>query len=497
MKLDLSKLKELSPETRKEAEKLLEQLQTAHANNPLYQYQPLPHQDRFHRAQTKIKMLKAGNRAGKTCAGIVDDLIQCVDSDILPEHLKPYKKWEPPFYGRVCAPKFNENHEGVIFPTIRQWVPREQLKGGGWDKAFSKQRRMLFFENGSWLQFLTYEQDLDAFAGAALHRVHFDEEPPGDKPDGKGYQIFRENMMRLADHKGDFLMTLTPLFGVSWSHDEIFEQANDEPQRISIINADSLDNKHVNREELLAEFQAMSKEERDARQRGEYIHFAGKFYGEFSDDTHVVPAPKPEHVKGQNIVVGIDPGLNRTGIIWLAFDNDNMALAFAEFYPEQMVVSDVCREILRINALWGIEPDYYVIDPSARNRATVDAEKLKNAYLRGGISAVNGQNDRAAGILEVKRRLQQKGLVVSEALTNLRREFIRYRKDPNSKDEFAAIKKDDHLLDALRYVCLSRVWTAPGEFRAEGPSVWEPGTAPPAEYLGNGESPYSYPLGAV
>lgn len=493
MKIDLSRLDDYPPEKQKEIQDLLDQLQEAQASNPLYGYNPLPHQDKFHRATTKIKMLRAGNRAGKTCGGIVDDIIQCVDADALPEKLKLYKRWEPPFKCRVVAPKFNENHEGVIFPTIREWVPKQQLKGGGWDKAFSKQRRMLHFENGSWIQFLTYEQDLDAFAGAALHRVHFDEEPDGEK----GLQIFRENMMRLADYSGDFLMTLTPLFGVSWSHDEIFEKAPDEPGRITIVSADSLDNTHVNREELLAEFAQMSKEERQARQRGEYVHFAGKFYGEFHDDSHVVKPPSPQHIRDQNVVVGIDPGLNRTGIIWVAFDNDNVALAFAEFYPEQMVVAEVCKEIHRVNAIWGVTPDYYVIDPSARNRATVNAEQVQNAYLRGGIPTISGQNDRAAGILEVKRRLQQKGFYVSEKLVNLRREFHRYRKDPNSKDEFAAVKKDDHLLDALRYVALSRVWTAPGEFRAEGPTGWVPGTAPDSAYLGLGNDNYTYPLGAA
>ena len=52
-------------------------------------------------------------------------------------------------------------------------------------------------------------------------------------------------------------------------------------------------------------------------------------------------------------------------------------------------------------------------------------------------------------------------LVVSRDCTNLIWEFGRYRRDPNSQDEFASIKQDDHLLDALRYVCMARAWTAP------------------------------------
>src|SRR5690606_27497139 len=120
----------------------------------------------------------------------------------------------------------------------------------------------------------------------------------------------------------------------------------------------------------------------------------------------------------QSVVVGIDPGLNRTGVVWVAFDNDNVALVFDELYPEQEIVENIARKIKATNAKWGIEPDYYVIDPSARNRATVNAEAVESAYMRAGIPTIHGQNVRAAGILEVKRRLQQQGLVVSESCVN-------------------------------------------------------------------------------
>jgi hypothetical protein len=180
VRINKARLAALPPEKRKEAEAELAKLEHIYALNPLLTYRPLDSQAAYHASRSKIKAFMGGNRSGKTVAGVVDDLIQAVDEAALPDHLLPYKRWQPPVKLRIVAPKFNENIEQVIFPLIRQWVPRPQLLDESWEKAFSKQRRVLTFANGSTIQFLTFEQDLDAHAGAALHRVHFDEEPEGE-----------------------------------------------------------------------------------------------------------------------------------------------------------------------------------------------------------------------------------------------------------------------------------------------------------------------------
>ena len=480
----------LTPAQKREFRALLGVLKEQAEDNPLNTYVPHPRQAQYHAAQTKIKAFIGGNRSGKTAAGVVDDIIQAVDAESLPPHLLPYKRWTPPTKLRIVAPKFNENVEQVIFPTIRQWVPRSQLKGGGWDHAFSKQRRVLQFENGSTIQFLTFDQDLDAHAGAALHRVHFDEEPEGDK----GLQLWQENMMRLADFDGDFCLTMTPLFGLSWAFEEIWEK-QDSPE-VTVVQVDSTENPHVNQKALLAEFARQPKEIRDARLHGKFVHFGGLFYPEFSQE-HIVREPDAKHIKGQDIVVGIDPGLNRTGVVWVAFDNDNAAMVFDELYPEQTVVEDVAEQIKAKNLKWGIDPMYYVIDPSARNRQGITAEALQSAYMRAGIPAIQGQQDRAAGIVEVKRRLQHEGIVVSDFCTNLATEFRKYRRDNNSDDEFKAVKKDDHLLDALRYVCMERPWNVDSVLESREPTQWTYGVAPSIESLARSAPRPSPPLGAM
>lgn len=418
--------------------------------NPLLAYQPHAKQKVFHESRDFTKLFAGGNRSGKTTAGIVDDLIQAVDRDVLPPALRVYKKWEPPFFFRIIAPKFNENHEGVTIPAIRRWVPRSQLAGGSWVKAYSASKRMITFRNGSWCQLMTFEQDLDTFAGAALHRVHLDEEPPGEH----GRRIYNENLMRLTDYNGDLLLTMTPLFGLSWSYDEIWERRHEDG--ITAVTVDSFENPHVNHTALERTFARFTDEERKARQKGEFIHFGGLFYDEFNDTEHVVDPPKPKTIRSQDVVVGIDPGLNFTGVVWAAFDNDNGMFVFDELLCEGKLVPDVAQGIREKNRKWGINPSYYVIDPSARNRNQTNAENIEGAFNREGIYPVHGQNERGPGILEVKRRLQKQGFSISRECPRAIWEFGRYRKDPNSSDEFAAIKVDDHCFVAGTLIVTDR-----------------------------------------
>jgi hypothetical protein len=69
------------------------------------------------------------------------------------------------------------------------------------------------------------------------------------------------------------------------------------------------------------------------------------------------------------VYVGIDPGIARGGVVWCGFDRDNVMLVFDELYPEGKTVEEIALISGRRTAEWGIEPDVYVIDPSARNRS--------------------------------------------------------------------------------------------------------------------------------
>lgn len=473
MEVSEAALGRLGPSERAQAESLLESLRRLREENPLQFFVPYPKQERFLGAGVRTKAFFGGNRAGKTEIGIVDDLVQAVDRDCLPAALGRFKLWEPPFFCRVVTPGFGIN-ESVVLDKLRHLCPKSQLAGGSWERAYKKEAiPILRFANGSWIQFLTSEQDVDKHSGARLHRVHFDEEPPGEH----GFQIYRENRMRLIDFGGQAMFTMTPLMGLSWMYDEIWERRDEDG--VFCIVASMLDNPHLPREVVEEELAQMrTKEEREARAGGQFVHFQGVVLAEFDDDTHLVDPPGRGHVQGLEVLVGIDPGVARGGVVWVGFDRDNTALVFDELYPSGLTVPQIVAAIRERNEWWGIDPATYVVDPSARNRSLTDAESVSSLLMQEGVFPVPGQNDRKAGILEMKRRLVDSALLVSRGCVMWLREQRRWvvvkdersGEQDNKSGKGAAsgivTKGPDHLMDPTRYVLMERLWTASGRSEA-------------------------------
>src|ERR1044072_4985266 len=203
----LEALREGDPGAYEEALEALNALDGIKEADPLQLYEPAAEKDRrFHGAQTRIKAFLGGNQSGKSTTSIVDDLIQAVDRDCVPERLRPLRKFEPPFLCRIITPDFTETMEGVVFEKIREWVPRSQLLGGSWEAAFDKQLRKMRFANGAWVE----------CRGVPLDRLHFDEEPPG----AKGRKIFLQALVRIMKRGGDLVFSMTPEMGVTGMFDD-------------------------------------------------------------------------------------------------------------------------------------------------------------------------------------------------------------------------------------------------------------------------------------
>lgn len=460
MELDPENLEHLSPEQREKALLILETLKGAKLQNPLLFYNNpeiaeligsrVHHKQlEFHSFDTSIKAFFGGNQSGKTTAGLVDDLIQALDDKDLPEHLLKYKVWNPPFYCRILAPDFVDATEKVIFPKLKELIPAHTLVGGSWKTAYNKQLRHLMFKNGSVFTFMTYEQDPFKMGGATLHRIHYDEEPP--------HEHRKENIMRLVRYDGDEIFTMTPLKGLTWTYDEIWEH-KDEDDDISVVEVDIDDNPWITQDAKERVLGAYSDEELQFRKSGKFIHIAGMIYSEFDPREHVIPWRTPN--PNSNIIVGIDPGLgSRCAVVWVSLDSEDRMVVFDEIYVKGAIVSDVAGQIHKINTEFDIKPIYNVIDPAARDRHHQTGRSDQMEYADHGIYTIAGQNAVRPGINAVKERLQSGKLYIADNCVNIIKEMknYRWREPPKSgEDKEKPIKKDDHLLDALRYVVMSR-----------------------------------------
>lgn len=429
--------------------------------------------------QIRIKAIFGGNQSGKTTAAIADCLIQAHDEDVLPEHLKAAKRWHGAFKCRIFTPDLSDTMY-IVQQKVKDLVCHSQLIGDSWDSAYNKVERILRFKNGSFFQFMSYDQDLQKLGSATLHRIYYDEEPP--------YKVFEECQPRLMRYGGDQIFAMTPLQGMTWMHKDIWLKSGGDDTDLSkwkfinlkdkcasvIIDMD--DNPYLSKENKDDTLSTYSQQSLRARKEGRFVHFAGLIYTEFKEQNHIIPQKleKPyaspylrKYGKLANIIVGIDPGLRNTAVEWVAIDEDQNMTVFNELFVSDWTIQEICKQIHMENQFHMIKPQYYIIDPHARDRSKQTGRSDQYEFTKNGIYTILGQNNVQTGIDSVKQRLKNSKLYIQSNCENLIREFKIYRYKEQSKkieQEVSAepIKKDDHCLDALRYIVMSRPY-APEE----------------------------------
>ena len=134
-------------------------------------------------------------------------------------------------------------------------------------------------------------------------------------------------------------------------------------------------------------------------------------------------------------------------------------------------MKQVCRLMDQVDAKWGSSRDdgtidklranWTVIDPSSKNRNNQTGRSDQQEFFDNGVSTIPGQNAVGAGINRVKERLDANRLSVCANCVETLSQFRRYRwvKDDGRGEKESReqpVKKDDHLLDALRYVVMQR-----------------------------------------
>jgi phage terminase large subunit-like protein len=449
--IDLEKFSGLSPEEQLHVTELLDKLSGLATENPLRHWYPHEKQKDFLKSRSRFKWMLGGNQSGKTTVCCVDDLIQAVDLDALPSHLKPYKWHDPPFKWRVVGPDF-DIVEMVVMEKLKELVPPYQLIGNSWDNGYDAKHRVLRFKNGSSCQFKTYQQEAWTHGGATLDRVRFDEEPPRD--------IFNENKIRVMARSGDLLVAMTPVQGLTWMYEEFWEPYQvGRLQNSFVQTVDMDDNPAIDEQQQEETLRGYSREEREARKTGHFVHFHGRVYGEFTTQSVI---PEDDVPVGLPIYVGIDPGIRHmAAVVFMYHTPDDTLVIFEELALKDMNVAEVATAIKETEIVYGIKPTWYVIDPSARNKQHVTGRNLQLEYADYGVLTFPGQNDVATGISRVKVRLEHKKLLVMANCTETIKEFRQYRwskparQTPNDPKE-TPIKKDDHLLDAIRYAVMAR-----------------------------------------
>lgn len=452
----MTRNKQSSVRTAKEALRVLSEGIRAQVARPnIYGYEPHPKQIDFHSSPAHKRLFLGGNRSGKTVGGVTEDVWWLTGKH-------PYIETpKPPVRGRVVSVDFLNGVEKIVKPEFARWMPASELLGGSWDKAFNKELRILTLKNGSTLEFMSYDQDVDKFAGTSRHFIHFDEEPPRD--------IYIECLQRLLDVGGSFWMTLTPVDGMSsWIYDDLYMQSK-EDVNIHCVTVDMEDNPHINWGEANILLSSLTDEERKIRKSGQFVQIGGLVYKMFDPNKHVIDEIDLGQVKDWLHIAAMDHGFtNPTAWLWGCVDGDGRIIIYDEYYVSGKIIREHAQAVHEINQRHGFVPEYNVGDPSIRNIDPITGTSIHLEYVEYGIPIVLGNNDQKAGINRVARYLTGTGgvpqLYITRNCVNLIREIGRLRwaqwankkirADKNPKEE--QHKKDDHAADALRYFISSR-----------------------------------------
>lgn len=428
---------------------LAEKLKTAVARPNIHGYVPHEKQEEFHASTAQGRIFIGGNRSGKTVSGACELVRAALGID-------PHRKFpSPPLRLRAVTVDRKQGIDKIILPELHRWIPKSTLRGGSWDKAYSKDLQTVTFENESFIEILTYEQDIEKHAGVSRHAVWFDEEPP--------QPIFDEGLGRLVDTNGKWWMTMTPVEGMEFIYDFFQDQENGIDRGIDFINVNNAENPHIEQGAIEALFLGLSAEEREMRTTGQFRQLGKKVYADFDLDRHCISIadfrPEPHWFK----INGMDYGwANPTCWLFTYIDPRTMIFyIYDEMYESRVGLEQWAPRLHRREERYGL-PLYRVCDPAtAQKHGALGGASVHSTYADLGVYMALGNNDLQQGISRVRRLLQEDRLkLIRETTPNLQHEFRRYRyadwanrkvASKNNQQE-KPVKKDDHALDTLRYI---------------------------------------------
>ena len=201
---------------------------------------------------------------------------------------------------------------------------------------------------------------------------------------------------------------------------------------------------HLSEAAKEAQMASIRPEQRASRTKGVPSLGAGAIYQVPEDDVKIPGFHIPDYWPR---AYGFDVGWNRTAALWGARNPDTGGVVIYDEYYRGEAQPSVHAIGIKARGAW--IPG--AIDPAARGRSQIDGQKLFDLYQGEGLDIEKADNARETGIQLVWEMLSQGQLKVFASCTNFFQEYRLYRRDARGM----IVKKNDHLVDALRYLVMS------------------------------------------
>lgn len=258
-------------------------------------------------------------------------------------------------------------------------------------------------------------------------------------------------------------------------------QEDENPEDYSFIQALVQDNKVLMemQPDYIRQLEALPPKLRDAWLYGKWDVFAGQFFDEFVDDpnhyddgewTHVIHPLPLAKIRRMNIWRSYDWGYNKPfSCGWWGIDTDGVVYRLLELYgctkaPDEGVKWTNDKQFKEISDIENQHPYLKgkkiqgVADPAIWDASR--GESTAEAAMRYGLYFVPGDNERIAGWMQMRYRMQfdENGRPRMYIFDNCKA-FIRtipLLQYSETKPEDLDTKQEDHVADESRYFCMAR-----------------------------------------
>jgi phage terminase large subunit-like protein len=386
------------------------------------------------------------------------------------------RKWiaSPPIEGRVVAVDFPNGVEKFVGPEIIKWASRADLKEISYG---NEKKRVIVWKDGSFIEFMTCDQELDAHGGAARDVVWFDEEPPESYWD--------ENLMRIMTKSGRMILGMTSVKGVTWTENRIFIPGEKyEPDNYTITMS-SYDNP-ANTKEMVEKIKAQCHDETEIAIRifGQRTLRGGNVYKSWKDTYPWVIDPFIIPKTGGIMLTAIDPHPNTPhAVLWIWADTDGQIKEFPlidnkpNLYEcgllfENATIPELAMMIKAYEEhnewMNGRHHEISICDPMAWvEDQTKDkiARSLVSQLIDNDITPLKGSKDLIGGIFKVMEFLTiPEGGNHPRLMTMRHLEYLRFERknyhfpDPRRYDKLGKnvsqkpVDKDDHMMENERRI---------------------------------------------
>lgn len=451
----------------------------------IYGYTPYPEQELFHRCEKVGRYLAGGNRGGKTDAMVAEMCYWATDTHPFLE--RPEEWGTGALLIRCFVVDVEKGVNQILIPKLKRYIPQSYLIDEDWDKSWNAKGLILTLTNGTTIDFLTYGMGLEKMGGVPRHLIFFDEEPP--------QHIFTESQLRLLDFKGRWVIAATPVEGIGWTFDELWEpgqRAPEDPRSPGCFTLSAAKNPYLKTAEEDFELYSvgMDDEEKKMRFEGEFVARSGLIFPDFDFDINCIDPgvyfPDNRPPAGWRVYSSTDHGLNNpTAWLWHAVSPDGDIVTFAEHYKREMLIHQHADKVHDKEREWGItgKVAYRTGDPAMSQRNGVTGTSILQEYARYGLFiGVEGVPHEVAIGLDLMRKYftprerttwgrGRPKWVISFGCPNLIKELkkLRYasyesQKAAYNKNKLEEIhKKDDHAFDSARYFATLQPDLAPDE----------------------------------